>query len=269
MEKLIEKILTALVNISMKLILALLIIIIGFKIANVIESSIRKKEKFNKLDESVKGFVANFVNIAIKCLLVIFAISILGVPTSSVIAVIGSCGVAIGLALQGGLSNIAGGLMILIFKPFKVGDYIVTGSAEGTVKNISMFYTNLVSADNKVVMIPNGGLTNTTIVNFTKAKKRRVDIDFKVSIDMKIEKVKNIIEKVISENNLILKDEKVIVRVKDYDGNNMIFTVRVWTNTDDAIDLRFDLLESIKESFEKNKIKFFSNQIDIYLKEKK
>lgn len=265
MENLLDKILYGVTNFGMKLVVALIVLGVGFKIANVIESSFRKKGKF-KLDESAKGFIANFINIALKCVVVIVCVSILGVPTSSVIAIVGSCGVAIGLALQGGLSNIAGGLMILIFKPFKVGDYIDTHSDEGTVKSISMFYTTLKTADNKLIMLPNGTLTNSTIVNLTGAKTRRVDIDLSVSYDTKIDKVKKIVCDIVDKHELILHDEEKVVRLKEHADSALVFTVRVWTKTDDFWSVKFDLLEQIKEAFDKNKIEIPYNQLDVHVK---
>ena len=266
MEKYLEKIIDGAVDLGIKLVIALVIIGVGFKIANAIENKMRKRHKFEKLDESARGFIASFVGIAIKCLMVVIAISILDVPTSSIIAVVGSCGVAIGLALQGGLSNIAGGLMILIFKPFKVGDYIDTHSDEGTVKSISMFYTTLKTADNKLVMLPNGTLTNSTVVNLTGAKTRRVDIDLSVAYNTNINKVKKLVNTIIDKHELVLQDEEKVVRLKEHGDSALVFTVRVWVKTDDYWSVKFDLLEEIKDCFDKNKIEIPYPQVDVHMK---
>src|SRR5574344_1453612 len=160
---------------------AILVIIVGLKLINILTKFLKKEHKFSKLDVSAKGFIISLMNLGLKILLFITAATILGIPTTSLVTIIGSCALAIGLALQGGLSNLAGGLMILIFKPFKVGDYINTHSDEGVVKSINIFYTTLVSLDNKVIMIPNGDLSNAPVINYTENESRRIDLEFCVS----------------------------------------------------------------------------------------
>ena len=184
------------VNLGLQVIAGLLVLIVGFKIINVIEKKL-KKRNLSKIDQSVKTFIISFVTIALKVLLIVVFLSMIGVPMASLITVVGSCAVAIGLALQGGLSNIAGGLMILIFKPFKVGDYINTCGFEGTVKSITMFYTVITTIDNKIIQLPNGNLSNNNIVNYSANPQRRVDIDLSVSYNSDIDKVKKVVNKVI------------------------------------------------------------------------
>ena len=193
MEKFLDKLVEGSIDISAKLIIAVIVLAIGSKIIKAIESNLRKENKLKHLDASVKGFLISFISITSKIVLFIVVLHILGVPTASIITVFGSCAVAIGLALQGGLSNIAGGLMILIFKPFKIGDYIEVNDKEGTVKSITMFYTTITTFDNKVIQLPNGNLSNSNITNYTANKKRRIDIDISVSYDSNIDKVKKII----------------------------------------------------------------------------
>ena len=171
----------------------------------------------------------------------------------------------IGLALQGGLSNIAGGLMILIFKPFKVGDYIQTQGLEGTVKSITMFYTTITTIDNKVIQLPNGNLSNSNIVNFSYNKNRRVDLEISVSYNTDIEKVKKVINKIIENHELILQEEEKLIRLKTHADSALIFTLRVWTKTENYWSVYFDLMESIKKEFDKNKIEIPYKQIDVHL----
>ena len=144
-------------------IVALVVMIIGFRIIAVLEKRLKNPNKFKKLDGNAKGFIISFMTIGLKVLLMIIVLSIVGVPMASLVTIVGSCAVAIGLALQGGLSNIAGGLMLLIFKPFKVGDYISSNGFEGFVRTITMFYTTIVTVDNKVVQLPNANLSNSNI----------------------------------------------------------------------------------------------------------
>ena len=264
MEKIIDNILSSSTNFIIDLICAILILVIGLKIVGMIEKALKKEHKFTKLDVSAKGFIVSIISIALKILVFVTAATILGVPTTSIVTIIGSSALAIGLALQGGLSNLAGGLMILIFRPFKVGDYIDTGSNEGTVKTISMFYTTLTTVDNKDVMLPNGNLTNSSIVNYSANKTRRVDLEFCVSYDSDIKKVKKVINSVISKHDKILQDEEITIRLIKHADSSLVFVTRVWTKTEDYWTVKFDLLENVKEAFDKNKIEIPFPQLDVH-----
>jgi Small-conductance mechanosensitive channel len=247
MEKLLDKITNIGVDFGIKILITIIVLIVGSKIIKIIEKQLKKDTKFSKFgDASVKSFLVSFVTISLKIVLLVTVFSIIGIPMTSLITIIGSCAVAIGLALQGGLSNIAGGLMILIFKPFKVGDYIESSGKSGTVKSIALFYTTITTPDNKVVQLPNGSLSNSNITNYTANKTRRVDIDLSVSYDSDIEKVKKIINKCVEKQELILKDEEVLIRLKSHGDNALIFTLRVWANTQDYWDVYFNLMEEIK-----------------------
>ncbi|MBQ1741686.1 MAG: mechanosensitive ion channel, partial [Oscillospiraceae bacterium] len=170
-----------------KIILAILVFIIGRLVMNALNKAAGKAIDKTSLDSTVKQVTKNAVKVLLYVILVISVIEILGVSMSSVIAVLASCGLAVGLALQGALSNLAGGLMILIFKPFKVGDYIASAGAEGVVQDISVFYTTIMTVDNKKVLVPNGDLMNATVTNFTGAPQRRIDQDFKITNDIDAE----------------------------------------------------------------------------------
>ncbi|MBR4177960.1 MAG: mechanosensitive ion channel [Bacilli bacterium] len=253
-------------DLLIKVLLALVVMIIGYRIISVLERRLKKPHKFSKLDASVKSFIISFVTIALKVLLMIIVLSIVGVPMASLVTIVGSCAVAIGLALQGGLSNIAGGLMILMFKPFKVGDFISSNGMDGTVKSITMFYTTLVTIDNKVIQLPNGGLSNSNIINYSANEKRRVDINMSVSYSSDIDKVKKVINGVINKHKLILEDEEKFVRLTKHDESALIFTLRVWVLTKDYWTVYFDLLEDIKKEFDKNGIEIPFNQLDVHMK---
>jgi len=248
------------------LLIALIFLFIGFKIVKILEGHFRKEDKFKKIDKTVKIFIINLGSLLLKVLLILIAATIIGIPTASLITVLGSCALAVGLALQGGLSNLAGGVMILIFKPFKVGDYIETCGKEGTVKSISMFYTTLTTADNKEVQLPNGNLSNSEITNYTANPKRRLDIDLSVSYNTKIDKVKKVINEVINNNEYVLKDEDNIIRLNNYADSALVFTLRVWVKREDYKDASFALKEECKEAFDKNKIEIPYPQMEIHNK---
>jgi small conductance mechanosensitive channel len=245
---------------------ALVVMIIGFRIIAVLEKRLKNPNKFKKLDGNAKGFIISFITIGLKVLLMIIVLSIVGVPMASLVTIVGSCAVAIGLALQGGLSNIAGGLMLLIFKPFKVGDYISSNGYEGFVRTITMFYTTIITVDNKVVQLPNANLSNSNITNFSALEKRRVDINLSVAYDSDIDKVKKIVNGVIEKHEKILKDEPIFVRLTKHDESALVFTLKVWVNTPDYWDVNFDLLENIKKEFDKNHIEIPFNQLDVHMK---
>lgn len=252
-------------DLLVNLVIALIVMIIGFKIINVLESKLKKPHKFSKLDASVKTFIISFITIALKIVLMVIVLSIVGVPMASLVTIVGSCAVAIGLALQGGLSNIAGGLMILIFKPFKVGDYIVSNGLEGTVKSITMFYTTITTFDNKVIQLPNANLSNSNIINVSANKTRRVDLEISVSYNTDIDKVKKVVGDILNKHELILQDKEKVVRLKNHAESALIFTVRSWVLSENYWSVYFDLMESIKKSFDKNNIEIPYNQLDVHM----
>lgn len=265
MEDILKNLSNKSVDFVVKIVAGLLILIIGFKIINVIEKKLKKPHKFDKLDLSVKTFLISFLTISLKILLIVIFLSVIGVPMASLVTIVGSCAVAIGLALQGGLSNIAGGLMILIFKPFKVGDFISVNGFDGTVKSITMFYTTMIAPDNKVIQMPNGSLSNSNITNYSAKGERRVDIDVSVSYDTDIDKVKKIINDIVSKHDLIIQDKEKFFRLKKHDESALVFALRVWAKTEDYWTVFFDLMESIKKEFDKNHIEIPFNQLDVHM----
>ena len=246
-------------------VIAMVILTIGFKIVGLIEKSLRKEHKFSKLDPTAKTFLVSFFVIVLKILVCVIALQVVGVATSSIITVVGSCAVAIGLALQGGLSNIAGGIMILIFRPFKVGDYISNGTNEGTVKSITIFYTTIVMPDNKIVQFPNGALSNNTVVNYNANKIRRIDLEIAVSYKSSIKEVKKVINDVIKKHEKVLDDERNLVRLLRHGESSLVYAVKVWVNATDYWDVYYDLMEQIKDALDKNNIEIPYNQLDVHV----
>lgn len=265
MEKLLDKLNDLWVDAGLKLIYVILILVIGSKLIKIALKLITKGRAFNKLDKSVSSFLLSFLKITLNVLLFITIAGIIGIPSTSIITLLGSAGVAIGLAMQGGLSNIAGGLIILIFKPFKVGDFIDTHTDSGTVKDISIFYTTLVTPDNRTISIPNGSLANSSSVNYSKQTDRRLDIDIDVSYDNKIDDVKKCITKVLDKEKRINKEKEIFARVTDYKDSSIRYTIRVWVSKDEYWDTKFDLLENIKKEFDKENITIPYNQLDVHI----
>ena len=183
-----------------KIVVAILVLVIGRLVIKAILKFVEKSGFMKKLDPTVKGYATNFIRALLYIILVISIISVLGVPMASVIAVLASCGVAVGLALQGALSNLAGGIMLLVFRPFRVGDYISAGGGEGVVKEMSLFYTVINTVDNKRVMIPNGTLMNANVENYTAEETRRVDLSFNVGAGNDVSKVQDVILQVVRSN---------------------------------------------------------------------
>ncbi len=265
MNDIIQNLASKSVNFGLDLLIGLVVLIVGYRIISFLENRLKKSHRFIKIDPTAKSFLVSFVSIALKILLMIVFLSIVGVPMASLVTVVGSCAVAVGLALQGGLSNIAGSLMILIFKPFKVGDYISSNGLEGTVKAITMFYTVITTIDNKTIQMPNGPLSNSNIINFTNNNERRVDIDVAVSYKSDIEKVKKVVNEIIDKHELILQDKDKVIRLKKHDESALVFTLRVWTKTPDYWTVYFDLMESLKKEFDKNHIEIPYNQLDVHM----
>lgn len=264
MEK-IKEILEKIYDKSIYLLIAVIFIYIGFKLTNYYTKHLQKN-KLLKLEPTVKSFIINIINIVIKSILFIIAASIVGIPTTTFFTILGSCGIAIGLALQGGLSNFAGGLMLIIFKPFKQGDYIEVLNNEGTVKNINIFYTTLVTYDNKIIEVPNGSLSNSSIINYTANEKRRLDLEFSTSYNDDIKKVKKIISEIIQKSDYVIDKENVIISLDKMGDSSLIYAVKVWVNTKDYWNAKWYFMENIKLVFDKNHIEIPYPQLDIHQK---
>ena len=237
-----------------KLILAVVVLVVGLIIIKLINKFVKKMLDRSKIDRTVKSVIRNTTKILLYLILIIGIIEILGVPMSSVVAVIASCGLAVGLALQGALGNFAGGLMILIFKPFKVGDFIESTGAIGTVRDISIFYTTVMTIDNKQIFVPNGDLMNSNVTNYSVADKRRVDQDYKITNDIDAELVKSVLLDAASNTKGVLPDPAPFARMTAVDDDTYIFTVRAWCDTPSYWDVYFDLIENCSKALSDNGI---------------
>ena len=256
-----------LIAMGVKVLLTFIIIIVGIKLINMLRKTVRKAlEKIN-VEKGVVQFTDSLIKAVLTILLVLWAAVNFGVEATSIAALISSVSIAIGLALQGSLSNFAGGILILLLKPFKVGDYIKedTHSNEGTVKEISLFYTKLLSYDNKTIVLPNGILANSSMVNFSDEGKRRLDLRVSISYKADIKKAKDVIMDVIDKCDMVLDDLQKIVFVAELDNSGVILGIRCFANADQYFKTRWSLLEDIKYALDENNIEIPYPQLDVHL----
>ena len=250
---------------GLKLLAALVILFIGFKFTKWVINLIGKSKKFQNIDAGAQTFIKSFLNIVLKALIILTAASILGVPMTNFVAAIGSIGLAIGLAMQGSLSNVAGGLMILIFHPFKVGNFITANGVSGTVKEITILYTVLDTPDNVRVVVPNGELSNATVQNYSVNDTRRCDLELGVGYGSDMKLVIKVLTDMVNAHELVLKDKDVFVKIGSYDESQITVKVRAWVNASDYWTVYFDLLDKAKEVFDANGIEIPFPQLDVHL----
>ena len=252
-----------------KLIIAIIVLLIGRKIIKVVRKIVKRMMEKTSWDEGVKQFFDNLLNAFLHFVLVMIVLEKFGITASSVIAVIGSVGLSIGLALQGSLSNFAGGVLILILRPFKVGDYIVedTHGNEGTVTEIQLFYTKLLTIDNRTVILPNGNLSNCSLTNITQQDKRRIDIIVGISYDTDIRQAKNVIETLILEETARIPEEAYSVYVDSLGESAVNIGARVWVKTEDYWETKWRLTENIKYALDENHIEIPYPQMSVHMRQ--
>ena len=254
------------VNFGLTLLLALIVWVIGKRLIRlVIRIADRSFERLG-IDISVKKFLNSLMKTLLYALLVFMIADIVGFPQSSIIALLGSGGLAIGLAMQGSLSNFAGGVLLLILRPFQVGDYVVTPSGEGTVRAVGIFYTSLATPDNRTVVIPNGTLSNEPITNVTSQEKRRIDIPVGISYGADIKAAKAIMTRLMLDHPNVLKEEEMQVYVDNLADSSVTMGMRCWAKTADYWTTKWDLTEEIKLKFDAVGIEIPFNQLDVHMK---
>lgn len=256
-------------NLGVRILLAVITLMVGIWITKLLRKIVKKSLQKAKADVGVVQFVDSFIKIALYVVLGFTIAGSFGLDAASIVAVVGSAGVAVGLALQGSLSNIAGGVLILLLKPFKVGDYIREDSKgnEGTVTEIQMFYTKLLTFDGKTVVLPNGTLANTSLVNFTEANFRRLDITVGISYDSDLKKAKELLTDLVNNNKLVLQDKDKVIVVEALSDSCVTMAVKCHVKTENYWTLRGELLEDIKLTFDKEGIVIPFPQLDIHTKE--
>ena len=251
---------------GLKFIISLVALIVIFIIINWTSKAIRNRLRKRGRDETIVNAIFSVYRKALKFISIIAFFSVIGFDMTGVASIIASATVAIGLALQGSLSNIAGCVLIIFTRPFRLGDYIKAQGEEGTVEEINLFYTHLKTPDNKQVVIPNGNLSSDVIVNYSIKDVRRVELIFSIDYDSNCSKAIEVIRKVVERHPLALKDPAHFIRVKDYADSSIDIVCRVWTKNEDYWTLHFDLLEQVKVAFDENNIEVPYNKLDINIK---
>lgn len=253
-------------HLGLRIVLAVLVLLMGIQLIKLIRKVLKKALVKSRVDESAVRFIDSFSKYALYFFLIIITASWLGVDAASIIAILGSAGVAIGLAVQGSFSNFAGGVLILILKPFTVGDYIKDGLGnEGTVKTIDVFYTQLVTPDNKTIVLPNGTLANGCITNFSECKMRRIDILVSIAYDEDIKKAKNVLEQVLINDADVQENQERLVFVENLAESSVNINVRCWANNDVYWEVKWRLTENIKYALDDAKIRIPYPQLDVHV----
>ncbi|HIZ08610.1 MAG TPA: mechanosensitive ion channel [Candidatus Eubacterium avistercoris] len=255
----------------LKLIIAVIVILVGIRIIKFVRKQVRKILEKTNLDEGLKQFLDHLFNVFLYFVLIMLVLGTFGITASSVIAIIGSVGLSIGLALQGTLSNFAGGVLILLLKPFVVGDYIKedTNGNEGTVSEIQLFYTKLMTVDNKTVILPNGTLSNCSLTNYTNQDKRMIDLKVGISYQADLKTAKELMEKVMMEEPARLENEEMRVFVSELGESSVVIGIRAWVSTENYWEARWRVIEKIKYVLDENGIEIPYPQMDVTIREKK
>ena len=243
-----------------------LLLFIGGKLIKFLMNRFKRSKLYQKMDPGLASFMASGSRIVLYIILILMCFGVLGIETASFLALFTSGGVAIGLAFQGAVTNLAGGVMILLFHPFRVGDYIETTEIAGTVNAISVLYTVVLTPDNKRVTVPNGSLTNAAITNYSAEGQRRVELTFSVSYDCDIDKVKQILLSVAESDPKSLKDPAPLARLKTQSASSLDFVLRVWCAPENYWDLYFDLNENVKKALDEAGMEIPFPQMDVHMR---
>ena len=250
---------------GLRIIIGIIVLIIGFRIIKWISKLINRNLEKRDIDHSLQSFLKSLTSITLKILLVISVLSMIGIEMTSFIAILGAAGLAVGLALSGTLQNFAGGVIILIIRPFKTGDYITAQGYSGTVSDIQIFNTVLKTVDNKTIVLPNGSLSTGAVVNFSTEPTRRVDLDFGIGYGDDIDKAKDVLWNIINNDERIHKEPEPLIAVKELANSSVNITVRVWVNAGDYWPYFWDVHEKVKKEFDKNGISIPFPQTDVHL----
>ncbi|MCI5870134.1 MAG: mechanosensitive ion channel [Dorea sp.] len=259
----------ALVGLGLKVVFAIIFFLIGRYLIKWVRKVVKAAFERSSADPGVATFVDSLLKFGLYAILIFMIATKFGVDTTSVAAIIASAGVAVGLALQGSLSNFAGGVLILLLKPFVVGDYIIEDNHknEGTVKEIQLFYTKLTTIDNKTIVIPNGMLTNNSLTNVTEKNERRLDLKIGISYDSDLRKAKDVIRRLLEEEERIKKDEEILIFVDELGASSVVLGVRAWVSTDEFWNVKWKLLEEIKLAMDAEGIEIPYQQVAVHMKE--
>lgn len=266
---LVDKLLNWCLDSGLKIIIALVLLFISFKLINFIARRIRKKLVNNeRFDKTLVKTFTNIGKIGLKIAVVVCLVGYLGIDTSGLTALVTSLSVCVGLAVNGALSNLAGGFLILFTRPFKVDDYIEVESTgiAGTVEDIQIVCTKLCTPDNKMIYVPNGTLSNSNIINYSEKDTRRVDFTFSIAYDNDFEKARALILAICESHSLVLDDPAPLVRMVEHGQSSINITTRVWVKSENYWTVKFDILEAVKQTFDKSGISIPYNQLDVHVK---
>lgn len=252
-------------NAGLNIVIGIAIIIVGLLLCKLIKVILKKVLRRAKRDEAIVHFICSLTDIVLKIIVLVSALATMGINTASIITVLGTCGVAIGLALKDSLGNIASGLMIIVNKPFKKDDYVEVAGVEGTVDTINLFNTVLTTPDNKEIVIPNALISNGNVINYSANETRRVDFEFSISYDSDFFAAQNIILGVCNAHELVLDDPEPMARMRRLDDSAVVITARVWVKTPDYWSVYFDVTEQVKHKLDENGIAIPFNQLDVHL----
>ena len=253
-------------NTGIKVVIALVILVVSFKVINWIGKKIEKSPEKGRMDKTIAKILAYVFKLGMKILVAICLVGYVGIDTSGIAALITSFGVCIGLAVNGAVANLAGGIVIILTRPFKIDDFIEAQGYSGTVEDIHITCTRLCTGDNKVVYIPNGALSSGSVVNYSEKDTRRVDFTFSIGYADDFEKAKKIITDVCAAHELVLKEMPIFVRVAEHGASSINIVTRVWVNNADYWTVNFDIIEAVKTAFDKEGIEIPFNQLDVHVK---
>lgn len=265
LDELMPQILELIFSYGPKLVGAILVLIVGFWIVKALSGGFKRLLDARDLDASLKPFMVSLVSMLLKVILVISVLTTMGIEMTSLIAVLGAAGLAVGMALSGTLQNFAGGVMILIFRPFKVGDYIDAQGYSGTVNAIQIFNTFLKTPDNKTIIIPNGGLSTSSMTNYSTEPKRRVDWTFGIGYGDDVDKAKSVIKGLADADERIHKDPEVFIAVSALADSSVNLAVKAWVNAEDYWGVHFDMNENIYKTFAKEGLNIPFPQMDVHV----
>jgi small conductance mechanosensitive channel len=265
--KITDTILNWCLNTGIKVLIALVVLFISFRVVTVISRKIAKKGDKDKYDKTVMKTLAYLFNIGLKVVIAICLVGYVGIDTSGLTALVASFGVCIGLAVNGALSNVAGGVLIIVTRPFKIDDFIEAQGVCGTVEDIHMVCTKLRTPDNKVVYLPNGALSSGNIINYSEKDTRRVDFTFSIAYDADFEKAKAIVLDLLVNHELTLDDPAPFVRVSEHGASSINITARAWVKSADYWTVNFDTIEAVKKAFDENGIEIPFDQLDVHVKQ--
>ena len=251
------------------IVMALVILAVGFLISKLIAKIVGKAVSKSNVNGAAKSFLVSLIKIILYIAVVIMALSVLNVPMSSIITILGAAGLAISLALQSCLSNLSGGFIILFTKPFTTGDIIELEETVGTVRDIGIFYTKIATFDGKTVFIPNGKVTEAKIINYTETPTRRVELHFNISYSEDFVKAKEVILGVIADEKLIINEPEPIVRMGAHGSSSVSVDVLVWVKNSDFLTVRYNVTEAVKAAFDRSGIEIPFDQLDIHVKDRK